>query len=75
MTRIVAFAIAAFLMQTAVSVADTRSTDSRAKPSSFVPHTHSNTHVYGAPIQPAVVGHSHHKLTPKKGSSGAKKQG
>jgi hypothetical protein len=62
------------LMQSALSVAGDKSTDSRAKPSSFVPHPHTNTHVYGAPIHPAIVGHSkvsHHKLTPKKRSSGA----
>ena len=60
------------LMQSALSVAGDKSTDSRAKPSSFVPHPHTNTHVYGAPIHPAILGHSktsHHKLTPKKGSS------
>jgi hypothetical protein len=60
------------LMQSALSVAGDKSTDSRAKPSSFVPHPHTNTHVYGAPIHPAILGHSkvsHHKLTPKKRSS------
>jgi hypothetical protein len=49
-------------------------TDASAKPSSFVPHPHSKTHVYGSPIQPAVVGHaktSHHKSTPKKRSPSA----
>jgi hypothetical protein len=62
------------LMQSALSVAGDKSTDSRAKPSSFVPHPHTNTHVYGAPIHPAIVGHSrvsHHKQTPKKRSSSA----
>jgi hypothetical protein len=57
------------LMQSALSVAGDKPTDSSAKPSSFVPHSHSNTHVYGTPIQPAIVGHaktSHHKPTPKK---------
>jgi hypothetical protein len=65
---------AASLMQSALSVASDKSTDPRAKPSSFVPHPHTNTHVYGAPIQPAVVGHgktSHHKRAPKKRSSSA----
>jgi hypothetical protein len=60
------------LMLSALSVAGDKSTDSRAKPSSFVPHPHTNTHVYGAPIHPAILGHSnvsHHKPTPKKGSS------
>ena len=60
------------LMQPALSVAGDKSTDSRAKPSSFVPHPHSNNHVYGSPIQPAVVGHartSHHQQAPKKQTS------
>jgi len=63
--------LAAVLMQPALSAAD-KSTDTRAKPSSFVPHPHSNSHVYGAPIQPAIMGHSkssHHKHVPKKPSS------
>jgi hypothetical protein len=64
------------LMHSALSIAGDKSTDSRAKPSSFVPHPHTNTHVYGAPIQPAIVVHSkvsHHKQTPKKRSSSPKK--
>jgi hypothetical protein len=75
MTKYVVIALAAAtLMQSALSVAGDKSTDSSPKPSSFVPHPHTNTHVYGAPIQPAVVGHSkvsHHKHTPKKRSSSA----
>jgi hypothetical protein len=66
------------LMQSALSVAGDNSTDFRAKPNSFVPHAHTNSHVYGAPIQPAIVGHSkvsHHKQTPKKRSSSPKKSG
>jgi hypothetical protein len=66
--------VAVTLTQSALSVAGDKSTDSRAKPSSFVPHPHTNTHVYGAPIHPAIVGHtnvSHHKQTPKKRSSSA----
>jgi hypothetical protein len=62
------------LMQSALSVAGDKSTESRPKTSSFVPHPHTNNHVYGAPIQPAIVGHaktSHRKHTPKKQSSGA----
>ena len=79
MTKYVVIALAAAtLMQPAWSFAADMSTDSRAKPNSFVPHPHTNTHVYGAPIQPALVGHSnvsHHKHTPKKRSSSPKKQG
>ena len=60
------------LVQPALSVAGDKPTDSTAKPNSFVPHPHTNHHVYGAPIQPAIVGHaktSHHKHGPKKRSS------
>jgi hypothetical protein len=75
MTKFVVSALVAVtLMQSALSVAGDKSTDARAKPSSFVPHPHTNTHVYGAPIHPAIVGHtkvSHHKQTPKKRSSSA----
>jgi hypothetical protein len=70
----VAVLAAVTLVQPALSVAGDKSTDSRAKPTSFVPHPHTNTHVYGAPIQPAIVGHtksSHHKHTPKMRSSSA----
>jgi hypothetical protein len=66
--------VAVTLMQSALSVAGDTSTGSRAKPSSFVPHPHTNTHVYGAPIHSAIVGHSkvsHHKQMPKKRSSSA----
>jgi hypothetical protein len=70
MTKFVVIAVAAVtLMQSAMSIAGDKLTDSRPKPSSFVPHPHSNTHVYGSPIQPAIVGHSknsHLKHTQKK---------
>jgi hypothetical protein len=69
---LIAVLAAVTLIQPALSVAGDKSTDSRAAPSSFVPHPHTNSHVYGSPIQPAVVGHartSHHKQTPKKRSS------
>ena len=65
-----AIMLAAFtLAHAALSVAGDKTSDTAAKPSSFVPHPHSNSHVYGAPIQPAIVGHSktsHHKHSPKK---------
>jgi hypothetical protein len=64
-------------MPSALSLAADSSTDSRAKPSSFVPHAHTNSHVYGTPIHPAVVGHArakHHKQTSKKRSSGGSKR-
>jgi hypothetical protein len=75
MTKFAIALLAAFtLVQPALSVAGDKSTDSPAKPNSFVPHPHTNHHVYGAPIQPAIVGHakaSHHKHVPKKRSSSA----
>jgi hypothetical protein len=50
------------------AVADGKPSDSRAKPSSFVPQPRTNRHVYGTPIQPAILGHAkaHHKPAPKK---------
>jgi hypothetical protein len=65
------------LVQPALSVAGENPTDSGAQPSSFVPHPHTNHHVYGSPIQPAIVGHAkttHHKHTPTKPSSNAAKR-
>jgi hypothetical protein len=65
---------AAMLAKPALSVAGDKPTDSGAKPNSYVPHHHTNHHVYGAPIGPAIVGHRktpHHKHAPKKQSSSA----
>ena len=67
MTKFAITVLAAVFVQPALSVAGD-------KPSSFVPHPHTNHHVYGAPIEPALVGHaktSHHKPAPKKRSSSA----
>lgn len=68
------------LMQSALSVAGGEPAGSHAKPSSFVPHAHSNSHVYGAPIQPAIVHRSKtarrthtHTLTQKKAAPRPKK--
>jgi hypothetical protein len=70
MTKFAVTLIAAVvLVQPGLSAAGDKPGDSRAKPNSYVPHTHSKRHVYGAPIQPAIVGHartSHHNRTPKK---------
>ena len=75
MTKFVITVLAAIaLVLPALTVAGNRPTDSRAKPSSFVPHPHTSHHVYGAPIEPAIVRHgktSHHKQPPKKRSSSA----
>jgi len=57
MTKLAAVLAIAALMQPVLSAAGA-STDSRSKPSSFVPHAHTNNHVYGSPIQPAIMGHS-----------------
>jgi hypothetical protein len=65
------------LVQPALSVAGDKPTDSAAKPNSFVPHPHTNHHVYGAPIHPAIMGHaktSHHKHAPTKRSSSPAKR-
>jgi hypothetical protein len=55
------------LVQPGLSIAGDKPGDSPAKPASFVPHAHSKHHVYGSPIQPAIVGRakrSHHKQAP-----------
>jgi hypothetical protein len=65
------------LVQPGLSIAGDKPTDSGKKPSSYVPHPHTNHHVYGAPIQPAILGHtktSHYKQAPKKRSSSATKR-
>jgi hypothetical protein len=70
----IAVLAAVTLVQPALSVAGDGLTDSRAKPNSFVPHPHTSHHVYGSPIQPAIVGHaksSHHRHASKKRSSSA----
>jgi len=62
------------LAQPALSIAGDTPTDSGAKPNSYAPQSHTNHHVYGAPIEPAIVGHaktSHHKHAPKKRSQSA----
>ena len=74
----VAVLAAVTLALPALSVAGDKPTDSCATPSSFVPHARTKNHVYGAPIQSAVVGHaktSHHKYTPKKRPSRSGGQG
>jgi hypothetical protein len=75
MTKFAITVLAAItLVQPVLSIAGDKSTDAPAKPNSFVPHPHTNQHVYGTPIQPAIVGHaktSHLKHTPKKRSSSA----
>jgi hypothetical protein len=62
------------LMHATLSVAGDKLSDCDPKTSSFVPHAHTSHHVYGTPIQPAILHHrktSHRQYTPKKRSSGA----
>jgi len=74
MTKFAIAVLVVTLVQPGLSMAGDKPTDSGKKPSSYVPHPHTNHHVYGAPIQPAILGHtktSHHKQAPKKRSSSA----
>ena len=70
MTKFAMAVLAAIaFVQPASSIAGVQSTNSGAKPTSFVPHAHTNQHVYGSPIGPAILGRaktSHHKHSPKK---------
>jgi hypothetical protein len=62
------------LVQPTLLVSGDKPSDCDAKTSSFVPHAHTSNHVYGTPIQPAILHHrktSHRQYTPKKRSSGA----
>jgi hypothetical protein len=66
------------MLQFGLSVAGDTAADSRAKPNSFVPHAATNQHVYGAPIEPPIMGHSkvsHAKKTPKRRSLRPQKKG
>jgi hypothetical protein len=47
-----------------LSVAGSNAADSSSKPSSYAPQPHSSHHVYGAPIQTPILGHS--KASPHK---------
>ena len=73
MTKFAIAALAAItLVLPALTLARDRPTGACEKPSSFVPHPRTNRHVYGAPVRPAIVGHSktsHHKHTAKKPSA------
>jgi hypothetical protein len=60
--------LAAALAGPALSVAGDQSSNAPPKPSSFVPHSPTHHHVYGAPIGAPIVGHSkasHHKSATK----------
>lgn len=77
MTNFAMTVLAVTLVQPTLSVAGDTPTGARAKPNAYVPHRHTNHHVYGSPIQPAIVGHAktaHHKHAPKKQSSSAAKR-
>jgi hypothetical protein len=63
------------LAASTVSVASGEPIDSGSKPSSFAPRPYSNDHIYGAPIEPSIVGRakaSHHNHAQKKRSTNAK---
>jgi hypothetical protein len=67
MTKFAVIVLAAVTGIPALSVAGDKPIDSGAKPASFVPHPHTSHHVYGAPIEPAILGHAKtHKHTTKK---------
>jgi hypothetical protein len=65
------------LAQPALSVAGDKPNGCDGNSSSFVPHAHTSHHVYGTPIQPAILHRgktSHRQSPPKKRSlSTAKK--
>jgi hypothetical protein len=68
--------IAVTLAQPAPSIAGGVPNGSSDKPNSYVPQPHTNQHVYGSPIGPAILGRaktSHHPHAPKKRSPGAAK--
>jgi hypothetical protein len=75
MTKIAITVLAAItLAGSTVSVASGEPIDSGSKPSSFAPQPHSNDHIYGAPIEPPIVGHakaSHHNHVQKQRSTSA----
>ena len=67
----IAVLAAVTLAQSAPSSAGDKPTGLGPKPNSYIPHSQTKHHVYGAPIQPAIVGHaktSHHKHAPTKQS-------
>ena len=76
MTKIAMPLLAAIaLAGSTVSVASGEPVNSGSKPSSLAPQPHSNNHIYGAPIEPPIVGHakaSHHNQVQKKRSTSPK---
>jgi hypothetical protein len=67
----IAVLAAVTLVLSALTYAGDKANGSHAAPNSFVPNPHAHSHVYGSPIQPAIVGHaktSHQKHTSKKRS-------
>jgi hypothetical protein len=75
MTKYVLTLLAAVtLAQPAPSVTGDQPSRCDGATSSFVPHAHTSQHVYGTPIQPAILHHgktSHRQSTLKKRSSRA----
>jgi hypothetical protein len=69
MLKVAMIVLAAALVQPALSAVGDKPIGTGATPTSFVPHPHTSRHVYGAPIQPAIVGHaktSHRRHAPAK---------
>jgi hypothetical protein len=65
------------LAQPALSAAGDKPSGCDSNSSSFVPHARTSQHVYGTPIQPAILHHrktSHHQSPPKKRSSSTAKK-
>ena len=74
MTKIAKCLIAAMtLAGPTMSLAGTEPSRGAAKPSSFAPQHHSNSHIYGSPIGQPILGHakaSHGKRVQKKRATG-----
>jgi hypothetical protein len=66
MKKFAIIVLAAIIAQAAPSVAGAGAARCTAKPNSFVPHSHTNRHVYGSPIAAPIVGRAkttHHRQT------------
>jgi hypothetical protein len=75
MTTIARAVLAAItLLGPTLAVAASGPTEPHSKPSSYAPRPHSDSHVYGTPIGPPIVGHrkpSHHVPARSTQPSGA----
>jgi hypothetical protein len=75
MAKLLIAVLATFaLAQPVLSAGADKSAGTGTKPASFVPHSRTNNHVYGSPIERPVAGHvktAHPKSIIKKRSSSA----